>query len=577
MKKYILILLIILTTTNLIQGQSWQWGKRGGSNDNMNAAGADKEEVIDLVTDSQNNIYIISRVGKNNLNISGVPKTNFGDSTLQDVCLASFGCDGSYRWSKIIGGAGWDEVPSIAIDNQDNIYICGRFGVCGDSSYPPRIDNDIILPQNPQDCSLLFIAKYNSNGELQWFKRPMASNVTLQQGVSQTYNFGMTLDNLGNINCLLFLPQGLYANGAYTNSLAGSTLHVLKYDSNGNFINGVPIDMQLTNGAGGGLKMFRNPYNGYFYFINFKGSDTNIMVVGGQSITHTAYIACFNESFQFQWVREDTQTSAGYIKLYSLDFDSNNNIYIVGTMIGDNLISFLDFSIPEFNNPNFLLKVNPTATSKIWGTTYTSLDNADPIGMIKVNGNEVAFATRCWGENFTWGTQSIFVNNDNQGSQPLLARFNKETGDCLSLSKITNNLISFDTGSALTIDSSGNYIMGGSFGNQLLFTTNTLYSSDSESDFFIAKFSTNVCTLNTDDFKYQGLNVYPNPVENMLRITSKEALNYQVFDEAGKLILEGKLSNNQNDIDFSKLSSGVYFLKTTNGNTEVKTIKLIKK
>ncbi|WP_326370257.1 hypothetical protein [Flavobacterium sp. SUN046] len=65
MKKHILILLIILTTTNLIQGQSWQWGKRGGSNDNMNAAGADKEEVIDLVTDSQNNIYMISRVGKN--------------------------------------------------------------------------------------------------------------------------------------------------------------------------------------------------------------------------------------------------------------------------------------------------------------------------------------------------------------------------------------------------------------------------------------------------------------------------------------------------------------------------------
>ncbi|MBP8066216.1 MAG: hypothetical protein KAY31_01930 [Flavobacterium sp.] len=98
------ILLLLLTLT--AQAQTWQWGKRGGSTDNLAITGTSRrEEVIAMATDSQKNIYVLAPVGQTLLNIDGNPKTNFGDSSSKtDFALSSFSCDGTYRWSKIIGG-----------------------------------------------------------------------------------------------------------------------------------------------------------------------------------------------------------------------------------------------------------------------------------------------------------------------------------------------------------------------------------------------------------------------------------------------------------------------------------------
>lgn len=109
MKTKIILLTVCYLMVGFSYSQSWQWGKRGGSVDQLDYLGSNRqEEVYGIVTDSHNNIYTISYVGKNNLNVDGNPKTNFGDdTTLTDVCLSSFSCDGSYRWSKIFfwGGA----------------------------------------------------------------------------------------------------------------------------------------------------------------------------------------------------------------------------------------------------------------------------------------------------------------------------------------------------------------------------------------------------------------------------------------------------------------------------------------
>ena len=236
MNKFIFLVAVVIISipTN---SQSWQWGKRGGSTDNLNVLGFNRpEEVYSIVTDSQNNIYILSNVGKNGLDIDGNVKTNFGDNNpLTDVALASFSCDGTFRWSKIIGGRGYDVVNSIQIDNQDNIYIAGKFGYCGDPAFPPRIESDVILLQNPVDCSVIFLAKYNSNGVLQWFKRPQVEGVNLGTGLGSTFSKGFALDNQGNGFWLVQIPPGTYADGAFTNTLTGSNSFIFKYNTNGVF------------------------------------------------------------------------------------------------------------------------------------------------------------------------------------------------------------------------------------------------------------------------------------------------------------------------------------------------------
>ncbi len=92
--------------------QSFQWLQNGGSNNTLTGNFYhSKEQIIDMVTDSQRNTYILAVVGKDNVYIN--PYTNpIAISTYEqnphrtDIILVSYSCDGSYRWHKILGGGG---------------------------------------------------------------------------------------------------------------------------------------------------------------------------------------------------------------------------------------------------------------------------------------------------------------------------------------------------------------------------------------------------------------------------------------------------------------------------------------
>ena len=72
------------------------------------------------------------------------------------------------------------------------------------------------------------------------------------------------------------------------------------------------------------------------------------------------------------------------------------------------------------------------------------------------------------------------------------------------------------------------------------------------------------------------VSVYPNPVKDILNISSKELIsNVQVYNVSGQQILIEKAINTITKIDLSSLSSGVYFVKTSSSNAS-KTIKVIK-
>jgi Secretion system C-terminal sorting domain/Beta-propeller repeat len=573
--RFLLVFLIFFTA----QSQSWQWGKRGGSIDQLTtSSGGRQEEVYCIVTDSQKNSYTISNVGKNNLNIDGNIKQNFGSDTQKiDVCLSSFSCDGTYRWSKIIGGGGIDKVNSIQIDSQDNIYIAGRFGDCT-STYPPRIDSDYTISQTPTDCSLIFLAKFSSNGSLLWVKRPQSSSVSVTEGYSQTSSLGLSTDSSGNSYWLVQLPAGTYANGAFTTTLPGyqpgSPNYILKYDSNGNFISGTYIDMQLIYSAND-LKFARNPYNGYYYFASRRGDISDTAVIGGQTATHGGFVWCFNAQGQFQWLKESSGAYLGSLFWYNFAFDPQNNIYIAGQILGGNFENFLGVSPSGDDIYPFVMKLNPTADTVLW-STYPS-KGSDLGGAIVLNGNEVGVTSSGYGTPYTWGSQSININTTNQGQDVIFARLNKDTGACVGLSRINSDIGYDDVGTALAVDASGDYLLGGGFGHQLTFDNNTVLNIGSQSDFFVAKYSTSVCSLSTTDFKEEGFELYPNPVESAVKINTTENLNYSLYNILGTEVKQGKINEIENTIDFSQLPQGTYLLQTTNQAGVVKKVKLLKK
>ena len=574
MKKAYFFIVVLGCCSTVSMAQSWQWGKRGGSTDQLDDTSYHRqEEVFGIVTDSNKNIYTISYVGKNNLNVDGNSKTNFGDdTTLTDVCLSSFSCDGTYRWSKIFGGGDYDFMRSIQIDAQDNIYVVGWFGTCAyNTPYPPRIDNDFILSQTPsENCSLTYIAKLNSSGNLLWIKRPQDSTSSQQAAL-----IGMSTDSQGTSYVLAMLQPGTYANGAFTATVSGTyPLYLLKYDTNGNFISGMYLDMQLNNGATD-VKFARNPYNGYYYFSSQMDDNTATAVIAGHTATHAGFIWCFNDQGQFQWLKESSGSLYGTIFWNNFAFDPQNIVYISGRIAGGNFENFLGVSPPLGNLPPFLMKLSPDASTVLW-STYPNRGTLATGGIV-LNGNEIGFACSGITNPYTWGTQSLTVSNINNGFEVIFGRFNKDTGACLGLSRIIGDDGYDDTGCSIAVDASGDYILGGGIGHQLTFTTNTIYNIGQQSDFFVAKYSTSVCSLSTKDFKEQGLELAPNPVESMVKIETQENLTYNLYDITGKSIKQGEITEQENTIDFAQLTTGTYILETTNCNGEVKKVKLLKK
>lgn len=76
------------------------------------------------------------------------------------------------------------------------------------------------------------------------------------------------------------------------------------------------------------------------------------------------------------------------------------------------------------------------------------------------------------------------------------------------------------------------------------------------------------------------LNVYPNPTANEVTIqnANEMALEYQVYDLAGKVILKGSTSSALFKFDLSDKSAGIYIVKFINTkNQQAKSFKITKK
>lgn len=115
--------------------------------------------------------------------------------------------------------------------------------------------------------------------------------------------------------------------------------------------------------------------------------------------------------------------------------------------------------------------------------------------------------------------------------------------------------------SELEINTANNKIYAGTYGRGLW-----------RSDLFDA-------TLTANDFEFQGLVVSPNPanIEIELKWNSSEEVNIKIYNSQGKLVYFNKNQNllNSHNIDISKYSSGLYFVRIYNSKGEI-TKKIIK-
>jgi hypothetical protein len=89
----------------------------------------------------------------------------------------------------------------------------------------------------------------------------------------------------------------------------------------------------------------------------------------------------------------------------------------------------------------------------------------------------------------------------------------------------------------------------------------------------VEDYSLNIGQLAVSDLEKVSFSYYPNPVKDVLTISSvKKVISISVFNAAGQLI---KVNKDSDKMDMSRLSTGIYLIKTQIGK-EVQTFKVIK-
>ena len=132
------------------------------------------------------------------------------------------------------------------------------------------------------------------------------------------------------------------------------------------------------------------------------------------------------------------------------------------------------------------------------------------------------------------------------------------------------------------ISSTGTSIMGAE-GGMYISIGEPLSTEIQEGDIMIAQGFLQVtadnASVSTDNLLTESIEVYPNPTAADLLITIPESEGtylVQIYGSTGNIIKSDKIVGVKNNIDFSDLQQGAYFLNVIKGEKQSETLKIFK-
>ncbi len=168
MPKNYSLLFLLFTWVNLqaqIQPPGFEWAKSFG--------GWEDDYLTDMGADDEGNVYVCGEFKDFICFDTHCLFSQIEDTT--DIFLAKYDSLGNVVWAKAFGGRWTDEDAEMEVSPEGDIYLSGKF------SDSIRIGTEVLHANDPNfylygapDC---FIAKLNTDGEVQWVIHPGTSHV----------------------------------------------------------------------------------------------------------------------------------------------------------------------------------------------------------------------------------------------------------------------------------------------------------------------------------------------------------------------------------------------------------------
>ena len=468
-------------------GQTWQWGKRGGSFSN-GANTEPHEKVVDLATDKNGNVYLIGYIAKpGSPNVDGNPITAYGE---KDIILSSFSCNGTYRWSKVIGGGGNDKATAVGVDTMGHVYICGKVVPGINSGVVVHWSTDSV--QAASNVKTIFLAQYDTSGNFQWLRQPSPDTADILRNSRYSQSYDIMVSGNGDVYWFAVLNKGLISggNGAVAANDSG---YIFKYNAAGTLTSVLPLPMDIKDVTFSYVHMSRTQ-SGKFILAGtqYIFGIPPTLTAGGQSINHEIFVAAFSPSGQFLWKRENT-TSDLIAFLHSRPaIDAQENIYLSGATKAADVFNGYTFTNPRFgiaSNMAFITKLD-IAGNPLWTRNASASSAAEFTSVVMKGQNEVWLSGT--GTSIWWDSVHRIQARVNEGAYIYTTRFSSQ-GTVLAMDSLKGVFGGQNWAQTSAIDRNGNLYIGGEFDNSLSVNGQTLTSAGGASDFFIAKLGSAVC------------------------------------------------------------------------------------
>ncbi len=367
-------------------------------------AGTGFEEGKSIAVDHSGNVYITGYFYATTDFDSGAGTFNLTSVGGVDIFVQKLDAHGNFIWAKQMGGTGFDNGLSIAIDNSGNVYTTGGFE--GTVDFDPGAGTANLTSYGGND---IFIQKLDTDGNFIWAKQIGGKNGDVGNSIA--------VDASNNIYITgMFAGTADFDPGAGTANLTSAgdyDIFVQKLDVNGDFIWARQMggaDWDVGNSIA--VDTSGNVYT-TGHFTGSADFDPGVGNANLKSIGNTAiFVQKLDTNGDFIWAKQIAPTDYG--EGMSVAVDNFGNVYTTGYFDGT-----ADF--------------NPGA-----GTANLTSAGSSDIFIQKLNTDgDFIWAKQMGGTDFDFG-YSIAV--DDSGNVYSTGRFEK-TAD-FSSDAGTNNLTS---------------------------------------------------------------------------------------------------------------------------------------
>ncbi|HKR06649.1 MAG TPA: T9SS type A sorting domain-containing protein [Bacteroidia bacterium] len=196
------------------------------------ASGTDGEGGYAVCTDANGNVMVTGSYNSPTLTFGSIVLTNAGVTGTGDIFITKYDSSGNVLWAKRAGGTYHELAWGISTDANGNIFVTGSFT-------SPTLDfGGIILTNTGVGLTSLdvFIAKYDSSGNVLWGKNPI--------GIDSDSGMGIATDSDGNALITGFFESPsltlgsivLINSGGNCSTNACPDVFIAKYDASGNIL-----------------------------------------------------------------------------------------------------------------------------------------------------------------------------------------------------------------------------------------------------------------------------------------------------------------------------------------------------